>query len=89
MWVTMKNTARWQISSSAFHTMGSALHNSLTYAQELNKSLTDIRIVSESSAEDMKEFANQANRAAKELSTTTNEYAQASLIYFQQGKLFI
>jgi TP901 family phage tail tape measure protein len=33
----------------------------------------------------MKEFSAEANRAAKALSTTTNEYAKASLIYYQQG----
>ena len=33
----------------------------------------------------MSRFAEQANKAAKALSTTTNEYAKASLIYYQQG----
>jgi hypothetical protein len=31
----------------------------------------------------MERFAESANKAAKALSTTTNEYAKASLIYFQ------
>jgi hypothetical protein len=55
------------------------------YAQDLNKSLTDIRIVTGYSTERMADFAVEANRAAKALSTTTNEYSKASLIYFQQG----
>jgi len=33
----------------------------------------------------MAAFAVEANKAAKALSTTTNEYAKGSLIYFQQG----
>jgi TP901 family phage tail tape measure protein len=33
----------------------------------------------------MAKFATTANRMAKELSTTTNEFAKASLIYYQQG----
>jgi hypothetical protein len=33
----------------------------------------------------MDRFAVKANHAAKALSTTTAEYAKASLIYFQQG----
>jgi type 1 glutamine amidotransferase len=33
----------------------------------------------------MAKFAVQANKAAKNLSATTNEFAKASLIYFQQG----
>jgi TP901 family phage tail tape measure protein len=47
--------------------------------------LTDIRIVTGKSIEEMTRFANEANKAAKALSTTTNEYAQASLIFYQQG----
>jgi hypothetical protein len=31
----------------------------------------------------MAKFATEANLAAKRLGTTTNEYAKASLIYFQ------
>jgi hypothetical protein len=33
----------------------------------------------------MSAFAREANKAAKALATTTNEYGKASLIYFQQG----
>jgi TP901 family phage tail tape measure protein len=33
----------------------------------------------------MSRFAVEANKAARALSTTTNEYAKASLIYYQQG----
>jgi DNA-directed RNA polymerase specialized sigma24 family protein len=62
-------------------TVQSAYH----YAKDLNESLTDIRIVTSQSAEEMATFAEKANRAAKALSTTTNQYAKASLIYYQQG----
>jgi hypothetical protein len=33
----------------------------------------------------MADFAAEANKAAKALSTTTTEYTKASLIYYQQG----
>jgi TP901 family phage tail tape measure protein len=33
----------------------------------------------------MAKFAQSANAAAKQLSTTTNNYAKASLIFYQQG----
>jgi hypothetical protein len=51
----------------------------------LNKTLNDIRIVTGASSDEMASFAKEANKAAKALSTTTNEYGKASLIYFQQG----
>ena len=50
-----------------------------------NSTLNDIRIVSGASAEEMTQFAINANKAAQTLSTTTNEFAKASLIYYQQG----
>ena len=82
---TLANTARWQISSSMLHGFLGTLQSAYGYAQDLNKSLNDIRIVTGSSAAEMEQFAKMANQAARELSTTTNEYAKASLIYFQQG----
>ena len=85
LWTTMKNTARWQLTSSVMHGFMGAIQSAIGYAEDLNKSLTDIRIVSEQSSKAMDEFAIKANKSAKALNTTTNEYAKASLIYFQQG----
>ena len=85
MWVTMKNTARWQLSSSILHGFMGALSSAYGYAQDLNESLNNIRIVTGYSSEQMAQFAEQANKAAKALSTTTTEYTNASLIYYQQG----
>ena len=42
---TLKNTARWQISSSILHGFMGALQGAYGYAQDLNKSLNNIRIV--------------------------------------------
>ena len=85
MGTTLKNTARWQISSSILHGFMGALQSAYGYAQDLNASLNDIRIVTGYNAEQMEKFAEKANKAAKALSATTTEYTNASLIYFQQG----
>ena len=85
LWITMRNTARWQISASALSGFTNAISTAYNYAQDLNESLTNIRIVTERSTEDMKEFADYANNAARNLSTTTTEYTDAALIYYQQG----
>lgn len=82
---TLKNTARWQISSSVLHGFMGSLQQAHGYAKDLNKSLNDIRIVTGYDVEHMKEFAVEANKAAKALSATTTEYTKASLIYYQQG----
>lgn len=86
MGTVLKNTVRWQISSSLLHGFMSNVQQAYSYVQKLDKSLNDIRIVSGASAEDMAKFAEQANKSAKALSTTTTAYTNAALIYYQQGK---
>lgn len=86
MWVSMKNTMKWQISSSVLNAFTGALSTAYNYSKDLNKSLNDIRIVSGQSTAQIRDFAKEANAAAKELSTTTTAYTEGSLIYFQQGK---
>lgn len=85
LFVTLKNTARWQISSSILHGFMGAVSTAYGYAQDLNKSLNNIRIVTGQSSEEMAKFAKEANTAAKALSTTTTKYTDAALIYYQQG----
>ena len=82
---TLANTARWQLSSSVLHGFMGALQSAYGYAQDLNESLNNIRIVTGASIDEMADFAKEANKAAKTLSTTTTQYTKASLIYFQQG----
>ena len=82
---TLKNTARWQISSSILHGFMGAISSAYGYAKKLDESLNNIRIVTGASAEEMTAFAAQANKAAQALSTTTTAYTDASLIFYQQG----
>lgn len=82
---TLANTARWQLSSSLIMGFTRAISSTVNYAKELNESLNNIRIVTGKSIEDMSKFAQEANKAAKALSTTTTAYTNASLIYYQQG----
>lgn len=82
---TLKNSARWTISSSIVHGILGSMQTAYRYSQDLDKSLNNIRIVSGQSAEQMAEFARQANNAAKALNTTTTAYTDAALIFYQQG----
>lgn len=82
---TLKNTARWQISSSILHGFMGSISSAYRYAQDLNQSLNNIRIVTGYNTDQMAKFADQANRAAQSLSTTTTSYTDAALIYYQQG----
>ena len=82
---TLKNTARWQISSSILHGFMGAIQSAYGYAQDLNQSLNNIRIVTGYSNDEMAKFAESANKAAQSLNTTTTNYTDAALIYYQQG----
>lgn len=85
MGTVLKNTIKWQISSSAIHGFMGAIQQAYGYAQDLNESLTNIQIVTQHSTDQMAAFAAQANRAAQSLSTTTTAYTDAALIFYQQG----
>lgn len=85
LWVTMKNTMRWRLTTNALDAFVGTIENAYGYAKSLNSSLNSIRIVTQKSTDDMRKFAQEANNAAKALSTTTVDYTDASLIYYQQG----
>lgn len=83
--ITLANTVKWQIASTAIHGISGMLTSAVSHAEDLNRALNDIRIVTGYSTETMSKFAVEASAAAKELSTTTTEYAKAALIFYQQG----
>lgn len=82
---SLKNTISWSISSSVLNAFTGTIRDAWNYAIKLDTALNDIRIVTEKSSEEMAKFAKNANKMAKELSTSTTAYAKASLIYYQQG----
>ena len=82
MWTTLKNTARWQLSSSVLHGFMGAVQQATSYAKDLDESLNNIRIVTGMTSAQMDVFAEKANKAAKALNTTTTAYTNAALIFF-------
>ena len=84
---TLANTIRWQLSSSAINAVAGAIQTAWNYAKDLNESLTNIRIVTGYSADEMAKFAVQANKTAQALKASTVAYTDAALIYYQQGTL--
>ena len=82
---TMVNTVKWGIASSVMNTFTQSVQGAFQYVQSLEKSLTNIRIVTGDSTEKMAQFAEQANRSAQALGRSTLDYTKASLTYYQQG----
>ena len=85
MAVTMSNTVKWGIASSAMKNFTTSVQQAYNYVKNLDYSLNQIRIVSGQSADQMDKFAIKANASAKALGAATRQYTDASLIYFQQG----
>ena len=85
MATTMMNTVKWGITSSIFNTITNSIQKAYSYTKQLDTSLNDIRIVTSKSADEMDNFAEKANKAAKSLGASTLDYTKASLIYYQQG----
>lgn len=85
MATSMANTVKWGITSSIFNSIASSVQKAVRYAEDLDESLTNIRIVSGQSAAQMADFAQQANAAAQAMGSTTLKYTDSALIYYQQG----
>ena len=67
MGTTLMNTIRWNISSSAVNAVTGEFQKMYYFAKDLDRTLTDIRIVSGQSADQMERFALSANESAKAL----------------------
>ena len=82
---TFINTVKWSLASSAIQMFTRSVSNAFSYVVNLDKSLNDIRIVTDKSSKSMETFAQNATKAAKELGSSTKAYTDAALIYYQQG----
>ena len=85
MAVSMGNTIKWGITSSIFNNITGSIQKAYYYAKDLDRSLTDIRIVTGDSADQMQRFAKVANTAAGDLGRSTLDYTKAALTFYQQG----
>ena len=82
---TMGNTVRWGVTASIFQTIQNSLYRAVGYVQELDTSLNNIRIVTNASNEDMRNFALNANQAAQALGSSTTSFTDAAQLYAQNG----
>lgn len=82
---TMGNTVRWGVTASIFQTIQNNLYRAVEYVQELDTSLNNIRIVTNASSDDMRNFALNANQAAQALGSSTTSFTDAAQLYAQNG----
>lgn len=82
---TFSNTVRWGITASIFQEMVSSVQGAVSYMKDLDESLTQIQMVTNSSKENMRELAQYANNAAQALGSTTVDYTNAVKVFVQEG----
>ena len=82
---TMGNTFRWGIIASGFAAIMNSAHQAAQYVSDLDKSLTEIQMVSAASRDNMNQLAREANAAAKALGGTTVQMTEATKVFIQQG----
>ena len=82
---TIGNTFRWGLVASAFSNIMNSAHQAVEYTKELDKSLTNIMMVTGQSKEQMNAFAKEANTVAQRLGATTTQMTEATKVFAQQG----
>lgn len=82
---SLKQALTYNFNNAVIRAFTGAIQGAYNYAQDLNESLNNIRIVTGQNIDQMAKFADKANKAAQALSTTTTQYTDAALIYYQQG----
>lgn len=85
MGTTLANSFKWTVASSFWNNIIGSVQTCINYVEDLDTSLNRIQIVTGKSADQMAQFAEQANNAARNLGTTTTAYSDAALTFYQQG----
>lgn len=85
MWTSLQNIMRWQIGSQIVNSFVNSFGQAYGYVKDLDDSLTQIMLVTDYSRQEMDDYAQSANEAAKALGTTTTAMTNATLIFAQQG----
>lgn len=85
MWTSLQNIMRWQVGTQIVNSFVNSFSQAYEYVKDLDDSLTQIMLVTDYSRQEMDEYAQSANEAAKALGTTTTAMTNASLVFAQQG----
>lgn len=76
----------YSIAYKAINSIRQAANNAVNSVKELNQSLTNLRIVTNSSQTEAEKYMNTYNSMARELGATTTEVADAATDWLRQGK---
>lgn len=81
-----KKVAEWAISTALIYGSLQEIRKAMEYIVSLNKEMTNIRMVTGMSSEEVGQLATEYNSLAGEMGATTLEVAKGSTEWFRQGK---
>lgn len=81
----MTQSLKFTIANSFYQSVSNAFREAINWTKELNSNLTQIQVVSGKTASEMDRVYEAAIRGSRELRVAASDYAEASLIYYQQG----
>ena len=82
---TLANSLRYNLVNNFVDAVLSKGQEVITFLEDVDENLTNIRIVSGKSQAEMNGFLETGMATAKSLGSVTNDYLKASEIYYQQG----
>lgn len=82
---TLANSLRYNLVNNFVDGVLSKGQEVITFLEDVDENLTNIRIVSGKSQSEMNGFLETGMATAKSLGSVTNDYLKASEIYYQQG----
>lgn len=82
---SLVNAFRYNVVNNFIDLLMGQIQGLASYIRELDTALNDIRIVTGKTADEMLDWSEKSIAAAENLGRSATEYAQAALIYYQQG----
>lgn len=82
----IKKTLEWAVATGAVYTSLQQLKQGIQFISDLDESMTNIRIVTGMTREEIDALTKDFNGLAKELNATTLEVSEGALEWFRQGK---
>lgn len=86
MGIAIERTFTWATAMTLFYGAIRQIKEGIAFISALDKSMTEIGVVTGQSVSELGDMARQFNQTAKELGATTQAVAQGSLEFIRQGK---
>jgi hypothetical protein len=89
MKVAIVRSIEWGIAMGGIYGSLHKIREGIEFIKDLNKNITNIRVVTGMTSQEMNSLSENYNNIAKEMGATTNELMQGATEWFRQGKSLV